>query len=140
MKAFWLLETLLVVASLNFLDTAHAISCGKHVSLLWTGWSVNARIAADVWLALMALLNAVTMLTERRGPGAAAQSSGTNKYIRYRSVLAVAVLVLRLTIALGWVTGCAHSVPVVFAAVVIPFRLTEHTVNASLMYNNTKDK
>ena len=138
MRVFWLVETFLVLLSLNFIDAAHAIRCGNHVSLLWTGWSVKASAAADVWLGCATLLNLITALTASRSTNTDIKPSGANKYIWYRGVLTVVVLMLRLTVGLGWVTGCVHSIPVVFAAVVVPFRLTEHTVNTSLMYKTLK--
>ena len=49
MRVFWLIETFLVLLSLNFID-ARTQSAVAIVSLLWTGWSVKASAAADVWL------------------------------------------------------------------------------------------
>lgn len=131
MWSFWTAETIVLALGLNFVNAAHALGCGEHVTLFGLTDPINGKMASDMWLLLLVAVTIVLGAVGSKQP-----KHRYSKYLSYRYLSILMMCILRLMLSLDWISGCVHSIPVIYMSIAIPFRLTEHVTSVYLTKTN----
>ena len=130
MWGLWTAETVVILLGLGFIDASHALECGDTVELVGLTFSTDAKTASDIWLLALVFLIGVCTAADRWNDNLC-----YSNHLHYRHITVLVLCIIRVLISLDWTPGCVHSIPIIYASVAIPFRITEHVTDSYFSKN-----